>query len=196
MEKPTNVEEYISRYPKWEREIQTLRKLLNSFELSETIKWGTPVYTLEGNNVVEIAAFKKHMALWFYQGALLKENTSLLHNAQEGKTKALRQIRFEEDQEINPDLLRNYIKEAVRNQREGKKVKVKAVKELVIPQELKEALKMDENLGSAFHKLSPGRQREYSTYIEEAKKAETKKKRLEKILPMIADGKGLNDKYR
>lgn len=196
MEKPTNVEEYIFRHPKWEREIQTLRKLLNSFELSETIKWGSPVYTLDGNNVVGIAAFKKHMALWFYQGALLKENTSLLHNAQEGKTKALRQIRFEEDSDINPDILRNYIKEAVRNQREGKKVKVEAEKELVIPQELKEALRMDGNLSSAFHKLSPGKQREYSTYIEQAKKAETKKKRLEKILPIIADGKGLNDKYR
>lgn len=196
MEKPKNVDEYISRHPKWGREIKILRELLNSLELSETIKWGSPVYTLDGSNVVGIAAFKNHMALWFYQGAFLKENTSLLHNAQEGKTKALRQIRFEVDSEFNPDLLRNYIEEAIKNQQEGKKVRFEAVKEDITPPELQKELDMNEDLGLAFHKLSPGKQREYATYIKEAKKAETKKERLGKIMPIINDGKGLNDKYR
>ena len=86
-----SVDEYIETHNSWEKELQALRSVLQNTELEECIKWGTPVYTLNGKNVVGMAAFKNHCALWFFNGALLKENTALLYNAQEGKTKALRQ---------------------------------------------------------------------------------------------------------
>ena len=44
--------------------------------------------------------------------------------------------------------------------------------------------------------MTKGKQREYAEYIADAKREETKSKRLEKIIPMILANQGLNDKYR
>lgn len=103
-----NVEEYIAKHSDWGEEIRKLHEMIMSTELCESIKWGAPVYTLNGKNVVGIGAFKNHCALWFFNGALLKENTSMLVNAQEGKTKALRQIRFEKGEDLKPSVLLAY----------------------------------------------------------------------------------------
>lgn len=125
-----NVEDYISHHPNWENEILELRAMILSTGLEETIKWGSPVYMLHGKNVVSIAAFKNHYALWFFQGALLKENNDLLENAQEEKTKAMRQIRFKKGQSLPLDILKNYVNEAKQNQQEGKEIKPSKKKKL------------------------------------------------------------------
>lgn len=190
-----NVEEYISKHPGWEEEIRLLRDLLLSSGMEESIKWGGPVYMVEGKNVASIGAFKNHFALWFFNGALLKENTALLHNAQNDKTNAMRQIRFEKGEEINPGKLEKYIQEAIQNQKEGKTVKP-ASKPLVVPDELKDKLKTDPELNETFQKLTKGKQREYADHISEAKRETTKQARLEKIIPLIKEGKGLYDKYK
>ncbi len=44
--------------------------------------------------------------------------------------------------------------------------------------------------------LTPYKQRDYCEYIAEAKQQKTKESRLEKIIPMISKGQGLNDKYK
>jgi uncharacterized protein YdeI (YjbR/CyaY-like superfamily) len=191
-----SVDQYIEAHPTWGKELYSLRALMQNTELEECIKWGAPVYALKGKNVVGIAAFKNHCALWFFQGALLKENTSLLHNAQEGKTKALRQIRFEKGEEIKPVILQKYITEAIQNQREGKEIKPVTYKKLVLPSELKEELEKNEELKKSFQQLTKGKQREYANYITEAKREATKHSRLEKIKPMIKNAMGLNDKYK
>lgn len=192
-----NVSEYIEKHPEWNEQLFLLREMLESTQLEPSIKWGGPVYTINGKNVVGFAAFKNHCALWFFNGALLKENTALLVNAQEGKTRALRQIKFQEGDRINTNVLIRYVNEAINNQLEGKEIRVRTKKkELVIPPELKAAFSEDADLKQAFKRLTPGRQREYSEYIVEAKREETKLKRLEKIVPMIKAGHGLNDKYR
>lgn len=108
-----NTEEYIKKHPHWETELTELRELLISTELEETIKWGAPAYTVNGKNVIGIAAFKNHCALWFHQGALLKEHTARLVNPQDEKIKAMRQIRFKKGEEINLDSIRNYVMEAI-----------------------------------------------------------------------------------
>jgi uncharacterized protein YdeI (YjbR/CyaY-like superfamily) len=190
------VEQYITNHPNWEEEISTLREIITSTELEETIKWGGPVYTIGGKNVVGIGAFKNHCALWFFQGALLKENTALLENAQEGKTKALRQIRFEKGDELPLDTLRKYVLEAIQNQKEGKEIKPDTNRKTEVPIELEGAMSKDRALKSAFKDLSPGKQREYCGYISEAKRETTKNSRLEKIIPMIKAGTGLHDKYK
>lgn len=190
-----SVEEYISKNPGWDEEIRLLRDLLLSSGLEETIKWGGPVYMVEGKNVASIGAFKNHCALWFFNGALLKENTALLHNAQEDKTKAMRQIRFEKGQEINPGEIQHYVTEAIKNQKEGKTVKP-IPKPLALPHELKEMFKSDPEFYDAFHKLSKGKQRDYANHISEAKRENTKQARLEKIIPLIKEGRGLHDKYK
>ncbi|SKB62918.1 Uncharacterized conserved protein YdeI, YjbR/CyaY-like superfamily, DUF1801 family [Salegentibacter holothuriorum] len=191
-----SVEQYIETHPYWGKELQSLRTVMQNTELEECIKWGAPVYTLEGKNVAGIAAFKNHCALWFFNGALLKENTILLHNAQEGKTKALRQIRFEKGDKIKPEILQKYLAEAIQNQRKGKEIKPVTSKELVVPSELKDALKEDNDLEKAFQQLTKGKQREYANYISQAKREATKLSRLEKIKPMIKNNEGLHDKYK
>ncbi|MDX1427430.1 MAG: YdeI/OmpD-associated family protein [Salegentibacter mishustinae] len=191
-----SVQEYIETHPTWEKELESLRAIMQNTELEECIKWGAPVYALEGKNVAGIAAFKNHCALWFFNGALLKENTLSLHNAQEGKTKALRQIRFEKGDKIEPKILQKYVLEAIQIQREGKEIKPVPSKELVVPSELKVAFREDKDLEKSFQQLTKGKQREYADYISQAKRETTKQSRLEKIKPMIKNGEGLHDKYK
>lgn len=191
-----SVQEYIETHPTWEKELESLRAIMQKTELEECIKWGAPVYALEGKNVAGIAAFKNHCALWFFNGALLKENTILLYNAQEGKTKALRQIRFEKGDKIEPKILQKYVLEAIQIQREGKEIKPVPSKELVVPSELKAAFKEDKDMENSFQQLTKGKQREYADYISQAKRETTKQSRLEKIKPMIKNGEGLHDKYK
>lgn len=191
-----SVQEYIETHPTWEKELESLRAIMQNTELEECIKWGAPVYALKGKNVAGIAAFKNHCALWFFNGALLKENTLSLHNAQEGKTKALRQIRFEKGDKIEPEILQKYVLEAIQIQREGKEIKPVPSKELVVPSELKVAFREDKDLEKSFQQLTKGKQREYADYISQAKRETTKQSRLEKIKPMIKNGEGLHDKYK
>ena len=190
------VEQYITNHPAWEKEIHELRVMILSTGLEETIKWGSPVYMLNGKNVVSIGAFKNHCALWFFQGALLKEHTALLENAQEEKTKAMRQIRFEKGDELPIDTLRKYIEEAKQNLQEGKEIKPTRAKQVEIPAELAAAFSEDPAFDVAFQNLTPGKQREYCEYIAQAKREATRKSRLEKIIPMIKAGEGLHDKYK
>ena len=189
-----DVDEYITRHVEWEEEITVLRKMILSTELEEAVKWGSPVYTLHGKNVVGIGAFKNHCALWFFQGAMLEKNTAMLTNAQEGKTKALRQIKFEKGEELPLKDLKKYVLEAIKNQKDGKEVKPETGKEVEIPNLLNTAFENDSDLKSAFFELSAGRQRDYCEYIDEAKQDTTKLNRLEKITPMIKSGLGLTDK--
>ncbi|MFD0977986.1 YdeI/OmpD-associated family protein [Salinimicrobium gaetbulicola] len=191
-----NVDEYILRHVEWEEEIKALRKMILSTDLEETIKWGGPVYTHHGKNVVGIGAFKNHCALWFFQGALLEENTAMLTNAQEGKTKALRQIKFEKGEDLPLKDLKKYVKEAIKNQKAGKEIKPETGKEVEIPALLNTAFENDSDLKTAFFELTAGKQRDYCQYIDDARQDSTKLNRLEKITPMIKSGVGINDKYK
>ncbi len=191
-----NAEEYIAVHSKWENELRQLHELIMTTDLKSEIKWGAPVYTLEGKNVVGLGAFKNHIGIWFFNGALLKGNTAMLVNVQEGKTKALRQIRFEKGDEIKNSVLLPYLREAILNQREGKEVKLVRVKKVVIPKELSAAFLQNPELKKYFDQLSPGKQREYAEHISTAKKEATRLKRIEKISTMIKKGIGLNDKYK
>ncbi|MDT0644702.1 YdeI/OmpD-associated family protein [Zunongwangia sp. F363] len=190
-----SAEQYIEVHEKWQEELHVLREMMLSTELEETIKWGAPVYTLAGKNVAGLGAFKNHCAIWFFNGALLTKHTDLLHNAQEGKTKALRQIRFTKGDEIKPEILLKYVSEAIANEKLGKVIKQEKQK-LIVPPELKTALENDKELNNEFQKLTEGKQREYAVYISEAKREATKQSRLQKIIPMIKRGEGLNDKYK
>ena len=191
-----SVEEYISCHSHWKEELRQLHEMMLTTDLEPTIKWGAPVYTINGKNVVGLGAFKNHCGLWFFNGSLLKENTILLVNAQEGKTKALRQIKLEKGDPVNTSTFLPYVKEAILNQREGKEIKPVKQKELIVPPELSSAFKEDPELKSSFKKLTPGKQREYADHISGAKREATRRNRLEKIIPMIKSGVGLHDKYK
>lgn len=196
MAKPENAAQYIEQHSQWKNELERLRSILLSFDLEEIIKWGAPVYMYEGKNLVSIAAFKNHYALWFFQGGLLRENTALLTNAQEGKTQAMRQIKFEKGDSVDIKVLSEYFEETIKLAKEGKTMKQISPTPESSSKEIKDLIEKDDRFKEAFFKLSPGRQKEYNNYIAEAKREETKMARLKKIIPLIKEGKGLNDKYR
>jgi len=195
------IEEYLEAHPEWEMELTYLRDLMMSHEdFEETMKWGAPVYTVRGKNVVGLGAFKSYVGLWFFQGALLTDPYDKLINAKPGKTKALRQWWFSKLEEIERDteLVRGYVAEAIQNQLDGKEVPVerKVKGELEIPEELQAAFDVTDRLEEKFNTLSPYKRREYCDFITEARRAASRQKRVEKSIPIILDGKGLNDKYR
>lgn len=180
----------------WEEELARLTAILRKTDLEETIKWGMPAFTYKRRNVVGIAGFKSHFTLWFYNGVFLSDEAQVLTNAQEGKTKSLRQWRFTSHTEIDEPLILSYINEAIDNEKQGKVRKPEAKGRLPIPPHLKNALEEDEPLKQRFEKLSLYKQNEYVEYITEAKQETTKISRIEKIRPLILQGIGLHDKYK
>lgn len=197
MKKVHSVEEYIEVNTHFKEELEVLRALILSTNLEENIKWSAPTYSLKGKNVLGIGAFKHHFCIWFFNGVFLKDEHNRLETAQE-KTKALRQLRFNTLNDINKPLVLDYVKEAIENQELGKEIKPKRTtkKDILAPELLNEELKTNSKFKAAFNALSPSCQREYCNYINEAKREATKISRLEKIKPIILNGKGLHDQYK
>lgn len=187
---------YIEKQSRWSSQLKELRTLFNKTELVEEVKWGSPTYTLNGKIVAGFAGFKNHYAIWFHQGVFLKDPHNRLLNAQEGKTKALRQWRFEEGDNIPESEVLSYLQESIENCLAGKELKPLQKKEVVLPPILKEAFDKDPVLKQAFTSLTPGKQREYAEHIGSAKREATQEKRLSVAIPLILNGKGLYDKYK
>lgn len=186
---------YIKDHLEWKNALLKLRNIMLESGAVETVKWGVPVYTVDGKNLAGIAAFKKYVGLWFYQGVFLKDSHNKLVNASENKTKALRQLRFSSADEMDEELVASYMAEAIANHKAGKELKPEK-KKVSMPEELKIALKNDLTLREQFDGLTPYKQTEYAEHIGEAKREETRVNRLKKSIPIILEGKGLHDKYR
>ena len=198
MKTGTSVDAYIARHAEWADALELLRSLLLDTGLEETIKWGAPVYTLNGKHVVGIGAFKSYVGLWIFQGALLRDENGLLINAQQGTTKALRQMRFQSAAEIDGETVMAYVKEAILNQRLGREVKPAkpGSKRLAIPAELQGALEADAVLRQAFEALNLTRRRECAEYVGSVKQEKTRQQRLQTVIPLILEGRSPGDKYR
>jgi uncharacterized protein YdeI (YjbR/CyaY-like superfamily) len=196
MERYGTVDAYIESSGAWREALVLLRGVFMECGLEETVKWGGPCYTVDGKNVVGLASFKSYVGIWFFQGALLSDPDRVLMNAQEGTTRAMRQWRFQSIDEIDVSRVRVYVLEAVENQRRGLEIRADRSKPVEVPQVLREALRAHPEAQDAFDRMGKGKQREYAEYIGEARQEATRTKRLEKILPMIVAGVGLNDRYR
>ena len=110
----------------------------------------------------------------------------------------MRHWKFKSIGEIDAPTIVAYINEAIENQKKGMRL-IPAKKKksaLIIPKLLKEALAENPKIEKAFNTLSPYKQRDYAEYISSAKLEKTKLTRLKKIIPIIDQGIGLNDKYR
>lgn len=193
----TKVDDYILTQTKWEKELKLLRKILLELFLEEDIKWGIPAYIFNNKNILALLAFKNYCGIWFHHGVFLKDEANVLFNAQKDKTKGLRQMRFNSFDEIDVQMVKTYVIEAIENSKAGKEIKPKRNTEpVIVPVELQQEFSKNENLKILFNKFSISKQREFCNYISSAKRDATKIKRLEKIIPIIESGKGLNDKYR
>ncbi|UKJ79280.1 YdeI family protein [Bacillus sp. PK9-021] len=188
------VDEFLSKAKKWKEEYETLRKIVLDCELTEDYKWMNPCYTFEKKNIVLIHGFKEYCALLFPKGALLQDSHSILIQQTEN-VQGARQIRFTNVQEIaeKEAVLKAYIYEAIEVEKAGLKVKDKKHEELIIPEELQHKFEEIPALKDAFTTLTPGRQRAYILYFSAAKQSKTRASRVEKCIPNILNGKGLND---
>jgi uncharacterized protein YdeI (YjbR/CyaY-like superfamily) len=189
------VDQFLEKASNWKQEMTLLREIiLDNKDLTEDYKWMHPCYTLQGKNVVLIHGFKDYCALLFHKGALLKDPKGILIQQTENVQSA-RQMRFTGITQIKQQkaIIKDYIKEAVAIQRSGKKVTLKETKDFSFPEELAIKLKEDKDLHNAFYALTPGRQRAYLFYFGQAKQSQTRVSRIEKYIPKILDGKGIDD---
>ena len=197
MDKFEKVEAYFAEEHHYKKAIGILRDLTLKTELEETFKWMFPTYTLDNKNVLALCKFKGHFGIWFFNGVFLSDPNNVLKNAQEGKTKAMRHWKFQSIDDINEKDVLAYVKEAIDNQKNGRVLAPsKSSKKVIIPELFSKKLSENKELKLAFETLSNYKQKEFYEYIETAKQEKTKISRLEKIIPMILDGIGLNDKYR
>ncbi len=188
------VDDYLKKAAKWQEEFGNMRNIaLDCDDLTEEFKWGHPCYTLDGKNIVLIHGFKEYCAFLFHKGALLRDAQGILIQQTENVQSA-RQIRFNNVQEIveKETILKEYINEAIEVEKAGLEVPKKD-KEFTIPEELQAKFDEVPDLKTAFEELTPGRQRAYILYFSKAKKSQTRESRVEKYMPHILDGKGLND---
>ncbi len=188
------VDFYFDKQKKWQKEIAQLRTLALDCGLIEDLKWGCPCYTFNESNIVLIHVFKEYCAYLFFKGALLNDLDNILIQ-QTKNVQSARQIRFTNVQEIvkMKAKLKAYIYEAVEVEKAGLKVKLKKTSEFKIPEEFQKKLDKKSAVKKAFEALTPGRQRAYIFYFSQPKQSKTREARIEKSIPQVLDGKGLND---
>jgi len=189
------VDAYLTKAKKWRKEIAHLRSILLGCHLTEELKWGKPCYAFQDSNLVIILPLKEYCTLLFCKGALLKDPERILIKAGEN-TQAARQIRFTDLREIMKikPILKAYIQEAIAAERAGLKVTYKKITEFAVPEELQTRLNENPSFKTAFHALTPGRQRAYLIHFSAPKQSQTRQSRVEKCMPQILNGKGLNDR--
>ena len=188
------VDWFFTKAKQWQEEYESLRTICLGCGLTEELKWGCPCYTFEKRNIVLIHGFKEYCALLFFKGALLKDPKDVLIQQTEN-VQAARQIRFAGVREIVKlkPAIKAYIKEAIEVERAGVKVPLKKTKEFSVPEEFQNKLNKSSALKKAFNALTPGRQRGYLLYFSAPKQSKTRESRVEKSVPQILVGKGLND---
>jgi uncharacterized protein YdeI (YjbR/CyaY-like superfamily) len=185
---------YFNKPEKWQEEIKELRRIILDTQLTEEVKWGCPCYTFEGHNIALIHVFKDYCAVLFFKGALLKDPQKVLIRQTEN-VQAARQVRFTSVKEVKKRaaIRKAYIFEAVQVEEKGLKVPKKKTKDFPVPEEFQNKLDKSPELKRAFEQLTPGRQRAYLYHFGQAKLSNTRTARIEKAVPRILEGKGLDD---
>jgi len=188
------VDAFFREEEKWREEFEKLREIILDCGLTEELRWGKPCYSLAGSNVVLIHGFKEYCALLFMKGALLKDSKGILVQQTEN-VQAARQIRFKSVQEIVQlkAALKAYVEQAIEVEKSGQKVEYKKTADFKVPEEFQTRLDQNPALRNAFQALTPGRQRGYLLYFSSAKQSKTRESRIEKCVPLIFDGMGLDD---
>jgi uncharacterized protein YdeI (YjbR/CyaY-like superfamily) len=191
------VDAYIAKSADFAKPILThLRDVVHAAcpDCEETLKWSMPTFMHHGI-LCGFAAFKEHAAFNFWKGALIEGVGPNSANGGEamgnfGCIESLKDL-------PSRTVLTAYIQKAMRLNEEGvavprKKVPKPAAK---VPAELAAALKKNAKARTTFEKFPPSHRREYIEWIDEAKREETKAKRVAQTVEWLAEGKSRNWKY-
>lgn len=179
----------------WQDERRRLRDMLLDSGLEEGVKWGKLCYAWEGSNVAIIYGMKNTCAVGFFKGSLLEDEDGVL--VQPGKhSQAMRRLHFESLAEIegSEDIIRRFIDRAIQAEKDGLEVEFTEKDNLDYPDELQDALDDDPELAEAFENLTPGRQRGWVLHFSDAKRSETRARRIDKARSKIIAGKGWNER--
>ena len=201
MVKDKRIDAYIEKaQPFAQPVLKKLRALVHKAcpDVTETIKWGMPSFEYKGP-MLGMASFKQHCVAGFWKHKLIKDPKNYLGERSAQGGEAMGNLgRMTSIKDLPPDkAMIDFIRQAVKLNDEGVKVeKKKPVKKaLVIPVELKEALKANKKAQHTFENFSPSQKREYADWISEAKTEDTRNKRLETAIDWMSEGKTRLWKY-
>jgi uncharacterized protein YdeI (YjbR/CyaY-like superfamily) len=188
------VDAFLDNAKKWREEFEKLRNIALECGLAEELKWGQPCYTFQDRNIVLIHGFKDYCALLLFKGALMGDQDGLLVQ-QTANVQAGRQIRFANAQEIveRAAILKSYILEAVEVEKSGARVRFKPTADFALCDEFRRKLDEAPAVKTAFDGLTPGRRRAYLLHFSAPKQAKTRESRIERNVPRILNGLGLDD---
>lgn len=166
-------------------------------QAEETLKWSMPAFMCNGQILCGMAGFKEHCTFGFWAKAManvLAEDGRKAKNAME----AFGRLYSVKDLPSDAAMLR-YLKRAAKLNESGESLrprgKVKPKPELPIPEALVSALKRNKKAQATFENFSPSCRREYIDWIIDAKRDETRDKRITTAVGWIAAGKQRNWKY-
>ena len=161
----------------------------------ESIKWGAPFFEHKGL-LGSMAAFKKHVSFGFWKGGLLRDPAGLLKGV--GNT-YMAAIKVASVDELPPDrTLIAYIKEAVDLNEKGVSIMSRSkpkASDVKPPADFAAALKKNRKASDTFKGFSYCHRKEYVEWIADAKKEETRNRRIAQAIEMLAEGKSRNWKY-
>jgi uncharacterized protein YdeI (YjbR/CyaY-like superfamily) len=190
------IDDFLSKAEKWRDEMERLRAICLDCGLTEELKWDQPCYTFQNRNIVIIGALKESCALSFFKGSLLYDAERILVAPGEN-TQLGRWVKFTSVPEIvkMEPVLKAYIYEAIEVEKAGVKVKLKETSDYPVPEEFQSKLDAMPALKAAYNALTPGRQKAYLLHFAQPKQSKTREARVEKWIPQILAGKGINDDY-
>ncbi len=176
--------------------LEHLRALVHDTcpDCEETIKWGMPHFMYRGQMMAGMAAFKEHCSFGFWKGALI-EGLPSRGEVGMGHYGLIRSLK-----DLPPRrTLADFIRKAMAINEEGRaaprKTKAAPKTALETPAELTAALAKNTKARTTFENFPPSHRREYITWIAEAKRPETRDRRVEQAVEWMAEGKGRNWKY-
>ncbi len=193
-----HVDAYVAKSAEFARPIlQKLRDMILAAgpELSEVIKWGVPHYEFHGL-VVGMAAFKHHVSFGFWKSKLMSDPAGLFSGERAG---SMCNIKLTSVKELPAaKIIKSYVREAIRLNVEGVKVPNRprsAQAEVIAPADLQSLFRRHKSAAAAFEAMSNSHRREYVEWIDDAKKPETRARRLEQAISLLSEGKTRNWKY-
>lgn len=193
MSRDPRIDAYIEKQAEFARPILTyIRDTVHSAgDIEESVKWGMPAFLYKGRPLANMAAFKAHAVMGFWQGQQLRDG-----DARNGAMGEFGRITKVEDLPQR-DTLIDLTRKAMKLIDEGvKPVRNKTAKEpIAMPDDLREALATSPSAQSSYDGFPPSAQREYLEWVVEAKRPETRAKRVAQAVEWMAEGKRRNWKY-